>query len=160
MSPRADQLVTEFRAVNDDLIASVAGCSDEQWQRHSGAEGWSVAAVAHHVAISNGVIAGMISSHAAGSPDLPNISSADLDAGNAAHARDYATVGKQETLDLLRSNGDAVVQTLQSIDHDAFFDQPAGVFGGNELSVGQVAQFVLVGHTAGHTASIDETLAG
>lgn len=160
MSPRADQLVTEFTAVNDDLIASVSGCTDEQWQRQSAEEGWSVAAVAHHVAVSNGAISGMLSSQAAGNPDLPNISTADLHAGNAAHARDYATVGKQETLDLLRSNGDVVVQTLQSIDDDAFFDQPAGVFGGNELSVGQVAQFVLVGHTAGHTASIKQTLAG
>ncbi|HEX5166768.1 MAG TPA: DinB family protein [Thermomicrobiales bacterium] len=159
MSPRSDRLVTEFTAVNDDLISCVSECSDEQWQRQSVEEGWTVAAVAHHVAVSNGAIAGMLSSQVAGNPDLPNISTADLNANNAAHARDYATVGKQETLDLLRSNGDAVVQTLQSIDDDTFFDRPAGIFGGNELSVGQVAQFVLVGHTAGHTASIKASLA-
>jgi uncharacterized damage-inducible protein DinB len=160
MSPRANQYVTQFKAVNDEIIATVAGCADDQWQRPSAEEGWSIAAIAHHVAVTDGLVAGVISSQAAGNTDLPTMSAAEIDAMNAMHAREYASVGKQETLDLLRANGDVVVQTLQRIDDDEFFDQPAGAFGGYELNVGQILDYVVIGHAAGHTASIRATLAG
>ncbi|MGI8688130.1 MAG: hypothetical protein ACR2M3_06080 [Thermomicrobiales bacterium] len=48
MSKRAEELAAQFEAVNDEVIAMVTGCTDEQWRRPCASEGWSVGVVAHH----------------------------------------------------------------------------------------------------------------
>ena len=50
MSERAEALAKRFEQVNDELIAAVEGCSDEQWRKTCSGEQWSVAVTAHHVA--------------------------------------------------------------------------------------------------------------
>lgn len=160
MSTRVDQYIAQFQTANRELIALVTGCDEEGWQRLSLSEGWTVASVAHHVAMRNGVVAGMISSMATGNTDIPNISRADLIAENATHAETYATVGKPETLELLRENGDAFIQALQRIDDDDILNQTGEVFAGNELSVAYLIQEVVIDHSIVHATSIRATIAG
>ena len=77
---------------------------------------------------------------------------------NAQHARDFAAVGKPETLDALRAHGAAIAELLRSLGDD-HLDRTAGVFGGRELSVAQVVERIVIGHAREHLASIRATIA-
>ncbi|HEX5166769.1 MAG TPA: DinB family protein [Thermomicrobiales bacterium] len=159
MSARIDQYIAQFQAASRDLIALVTDCSEEDWQRVSPGEGWTVAAIAHHVALRNGVIAGMIDNVLAGSADVPHISRADLLTENATHAEEYAAVSKEEVLALLRDNGDAFVRTLGRIEDDAILDRAGEVFAGTDLCVDYQIEEVVIAHAITHAASIRATLA-
>jgi uncharacterized damage-inducible protein DinB len=159
MSTRATDDAAQFAAINDEVIAAVEGCTAEQWRQPSTSEGWSVAAVAHHIAEANGAVAGMIERLVAADAYTPttSISADQLHERNAQHARDYAEVAQAEVLDLLRANGTAMVQALHKLDAE-HLKRIAGVFGGNELTGAQLVEFVAIGHTAEHGASIRATL--
>jgi hypothetical protein len=157
ITTRTEAFTARFEAINEEVIAIVRGCTEEQWRRATASEGWLVAVVAHHIAAVNGDFTRIVNRLAAGETFSPGTSMDAVHRSNAQHARDYANVGKQETLNLLRANGDAVTQGLRKLD-DAGLDRIAGVFGGHELTVAQVMERVVIGHTTVHLASIHETL--
>ncbi len=156
---RAAQYADQFAAVNDEVIALVTGCTGEQWRLRCVDEERSVAVVAHHIAEVNGAFTRMVERLASGSTYTPNTSMDEIHRQNAQHARAYAEVGKQEVLEGLQANGAAIVQQLRSI-KDEQLDQIAGVFGGNELTLAKVIEYVVIGHTAAHLNSIRATVAG
>lgn len=156
-SPRADELTARFNAVNDELVSIVAGCSDEQWRQITESEGWPVAVVAHHVAIVQRAFAGMVEKLAAGETYTPNVDMNEIDRLNAEHAREYANVGKPETLDPLRASRAAIAHLISGLS-DTQLDHHAGVFGGNPLTVAQVLDYVVIGHAAAHLDSIRATI--
>ena len=151
-------LAARFEAVNAEMIATVMACSDEQWRVPTKEDGRTVAVLAHHVGEVNGAFAGIIERLVAGETYTPNVSMDEVDASNAQHASDNASVGRTETLDLLRANGDAILRALGGID-DGTLDRVAGVFGGHEMTVNQVMEWVVIGHTAEHLGTIRNTLA-
>ncbi|HEX5504795.1 MAG TPA: DinB family protein [Thermomicrobiales bacterium] len=157
MTTRVEHLVAEFEAVNEEIIAIVARCSDEEWRRACTGEGWAVGVVAHHIATVHRDFLGLIGALAAGQTRSPGSSMANVDQSNARHACDHAAVGRQETLDALRENGAAAARQLRDL-RDEQLDRVAGVFGGHELSVAQVLEWVVIGHAREHLASIRATL--
>jgi uncharacterized damage-inducible protein DinB len=157
MSEQIEQLNAQFRSLNDDVINAVEECTDEQWHSETAAENWTVAALAHHIATVNSGFAGMVERLAAGDTYTPNISMDKIHEENAKHAREYASVGKTVVLDELRSGGSAVVAALEKL-NDEDLDRHAGLFGGNPLTVGQVFEYVVIGHTAEHCGSMKATL--
>lgn len=158
MTTRAEGRAAQFKAVNDEAIATVTACSEAQWHQPCAGEGWSVGVVAHHIAVVHRDLAALLAALAAGERRSPAGSMEDVHRGNEQHARDHAAVGKPETLDALRTNGTAILQPLGSLD-DEQLDRTAGVFGGRELTVAQVIEWIVIGHAASHLASIRETLA-
>lgn len=156
---RAARLGARFEALNEEIIATVAGCSDEQWRRPSGEEGWPVAVVAHHIAAVHGDFLGLVEAFAAGQTRSPGSSMDGVNEGNERHAREYATVGKEETVDALRANGGELTRRLRLL-RDEQLDARAGVFGGREPSVAEVVEYIVIGHAEEHLASIRATLAG
>ena len=58
MSERAIALADNFTAFNNEVIAFVEGCSDEDWWQTTEAEGWTVAAVCRHIASGHYAILG------------------------------------------------------------------------------------------------------
>ena len=156
---RTGELARQFEAVNAEMIAAVTECGDDQWNVPSANDGRTVGVVAHHVGEVNGAFAGIIETLAAGETYTPTVSMDEVHRRNARHASDHAGVGKQETLDVLRANGTAILNALRRID-DERLDQVAGVFGGHEMTVTQVMEWVVIGHAGEHLASIRATLAG
>lgn len=154
---QSEQFTREFERLNDELIAVVEGCTGEQWRQVTESEQWPAAVVAHHIAVSNQAFAGMIERLVSGETYTPSISIEDVHRMNAEHAREYANVGKPETLDKLRSGGAAVSKALGQLD-DRQLEQVAGTFGGNEMTVGQVVEQIVVAHTAEHLNSIRATI--
>jgi uncharacterized damage-inducible protein DinB len=156
---RAEQYAAQFAAANDEVIALVTGCTDEQWRLRCVDEERSVAVVAHHIADVNAAFTKMVARLASGATYTPNIAMDEIDRSNAQHARDFADVEKPEVLAGLRSSGTAIAQQLAALS-DEQLDGIAGVFGGNELKVSQVVEYVVIGHTAEHLNSIRATIAG
>jgi uncharacterized damage-inducible protein DinB len=155
---QTEQYATQFEALNDEIIAVVMECSDEQWRQTTASEGWSVAVVSHHIGVVHADFIPLVERLASGATFSPSASMDDVHRTNAQHAHDFADVGRQAALDALRTNGTALAQQLRSLD-DAQLDTVAGVFGGNELSVAQVVQLIVLGHPQEHLASIRATLA-
>ena len=60
MSERAESLASAFEKANNELIAAVEVCTDEQWRQTCSDEGWSVGVTARHVASSHNRIAGFV----------------------------------------------------------------------------------------------------
>lgn len=157
MSSRAARYASRFEALNTEVIDAVTACPGEQWRLSCANDERSVAVLAHHIALVNGGFARMVERLASGETYTPNTSMEEIHQINAQHARDYAGVDRDEVLDLLRSSGESVVTQLRRI-NDERFDADAGVFGGNPLTVAQVVEYVVIGHTAEHLDSISATL--
>lgn len=158
METRAQQFAVQFEAVNNDLMATVERCDSAQWLAGCVNDERSAAAIAHHVASVNETFVGMLAKFAAGDTYTPNTSMEDIHRMNAEHAREFASVDRQTVLDLLRSSGATMTELLTGLSDDVF-ERHAGVFGGHALSVSQVIEFVVVGHTAEHLETIQNTLA-
>jgi uncharacterized damage-inducible protein DinB len=154
---RTAALATQFEAVNAEMIGVVSACSDEQWRQPIADDGRTVGVLAHHVGEVNGAFAKIVETLAAGGTYTPNVSMDEVHESNAKHARENAGAGKAETLDLLRANGDEILRVLGSID-DSVLGRVAGVFGGHEMTVSQVLEWVVIGHTAEHLGTIRKTL--
>ena len=106
MSGRSEALAERLERINDEVMATVEACSDEQWRAACQGEGWSVGVTAHHIAAAYEPIAHFVQVVGTGQP-LPPMTAEMLDQLNAEHAREYANCGKAETLELLRSGGRA-----------------------------------------------------
>ncbi|HEY8598162.1 MAG TPA: DinB family protein [Thermomicrobiales bacterium] len=159
MATRAEQLATQFAAINDEISALISGCTDEQWRQPCADEVRPVGVVAHHTAIVQQAFTGMVATLVAGETYSPQTSMETIDQLNAQHAREHAEVGKEETLGILCASEATIAQQIRSLD-DAQLDRTAGVFGGNELTVAQVIAMVVIGHAGSHLASIRATVAG
>lgn len=158
METRARQHAAQLESLNAAVIATVEGCSEEQWRRPSVEAGRSVAVVAHHVAEVQQAIARLLAALAAGETWTPTVGTEEIEANNARHAVEHAGVGKTETVDLLRTHGAAIAATLRRLGDDDLA-RHAGAFAGNELNVEQVVEWIVIGHTADHLASIEASLA-
>jgi uncharacterized damage-inducible protein DinB len=158
MTNRAEQLAAQFEAGNIEIIDTITECSDEQWRQPAASEDRSIAVVAHHVAVSQLAFAGFVEKLLAGEMDPPTFSIDMVHQSNEQHARDYADVGKTETIDALQAGGRAILQVLHGIE-DEQLDRVAGVFGGQEMSMQQATEIIVIGHSAGHLASIRAAIA-
>lgn len=155
---QVEQLATQLEGVSDELIATVEGCTDEQLRLTTARERWPVAVVAHHLAVTYGAIADLLAGMAADQSFRLELAEGELDENNARHAREYASVGKQETLDLIRANRPTFVAQIRNLD-DGQLDRTAGIVDGNELTVLQMIEGAGIYHTADHLESIRETIA-
>ena len=156
MTNQVETFAAQFEAANDDLIAAVAGCADADWGRRCANEERTVGAVARHVADVYPAFAGIVATFAAGRTFSPAPSQADVDRENAATVAE-ATPGREETLAALRANGAALADQLRRLSDDQL-DRVAGTFGGNELRVAQVLEWVVIGHTLEHLATVRGTI--
>jgi len=137
-----------------ELERTVGGCSDEEWRRTSEAEGWTVAAVAHHVASAQPSILQMVQAVANGQAPPP-ITSEMLDENNAKHAVELAACSRDEVLDLLRREGSESVEVVRSFS-DEQLDRaaPMAFAGGAPMSALHLVEAGFIGHVAEHLASI------
>ncbi len=158
MTTRAEEFAATFEATNNDLIATVEECSDAQWRMPCVDDGRSVGVVAHHVTVVYPDFARILKKLAAGAVLPPRGSMDTVHESNARHAQEYTAVGTRETLDALRQNGTEVAQLLRSLSEEQL-DGIAGIFGGRELSTAQVVEWIVIGHSKEHLASIRATVA-
>src|ERR1051325_782573 len=141
----------QIEAANDELIAFIETCTDEEWARTCEAEGWPVAVVAHHIAWGHHVAAGWIRTIASGH-DIPG--SPELhDAGNAAKAAEATGTTREEVIALARRNIVELAEVVRSLtDPGLAKSSPFGPAGGRPMSVDRLAG--ARGHLDRHLGSI------
>ncbi len=154
---RAEDLAAQFTDVNSAIIDAIAGSSDDQWRRETASEEWPVAVVAHHVAEVQRFFAGVLRGLGEGPEDVISLTSLDIDENNAAHARQFAGVGKDETLALLERQGKELARLIGNLD-ETQLQQVAFSIDGQDLTGEQVVEFGVVGHFREHLESIRATL--
>lgn len=150
-----EDLAKQFEALNAGLIGAVEACSDAAWNSTSEAEGWTAAALAHHIAVSHEGICGMVGAVATGQA-LPPMTPADLDTGNAAHAKEFAACDKAEVVTLAKAGGAVVVGALRGLSDDQLTGATAEFFG-NNWNAKQIAENILIGHVQMHLPSFKAT---
>jgi hypothetical protein len=154
---KAEALAARLEQTARDLEANVKSLTEEQWRSKTAEEGWTVAATAHHAAISSGPIAAMAESAATGSP-MPQITPDGLHQMNADHAKQFASCSRDETLQALREGIPPAAAIVRGLS-DEQLARKATLPLGMELSAEQIIENVLIGHLAGHGASIEAAAA-
>jgi uncharacterized damage-inducible protein DinB len=157
MGTRTEALARLFETRAQQAAAVVEEVSDADWQKVTTAEGWTVAATAHHLAGAFEPVAGMAAALAAGQT-LGDFTRAMLDEMNAAHARDFARCTKAETLALHRKNTAAAAAVIRGLGDDQL-DRRVTVFtDAPPMTVEQFLTGGLLTHIDEHVGSIRTTI--
>ena len=114
MSQRTKELVARFTGFNNEFIAFVDNCSDEDWRKVCSGEGWTVGVVAHHVAAGHFGAIDFVRMIVAGEA-IPEITMEAIDQMNAQHAKEHTNCTREEVLALLRKNGSAFASYLEGL---------------------------------------------
>ncbi|MEX0785202.1 MAG: DinB family protein [Dehalococcoidia bacterium] len=157
MSQRAEALAAKFEQANNDVIAAVEGCSDGQWSATCEAEAWPVSVTAHHIAGGYPLIAGLAQAMAGGA-QFPPLTLDVIDKGNADHARQFASVSKQDTLAMLKDSGRAAAGVVRGLSDEQLDKTAVVLAGAPEMNTEQMIEAVLIGSAVGHLASIRKAI--
>jgi len=150
---RAEALASQFEQANDALINSIESMNDAQWKAICSGEQWSVGVTAHHVAGGHPVIGGMVQMVAAGQP-LPPLTWEQLEQSNQQHAKESAHCTKEETLAMLRQNGQTAAETVRSLTDEQL--ARSGSIIGNAMTAEQIVENIMIAHVREHSASIKQ----
>ena len=157
MSERARALADRLEQATDEMIAVVEQTSDADWQADCPNEGRTVGVTAHHLAGGLKAIAGWVHGIATGQPAAA-VSWETVHQANARHAERYASVTREETLELLRTNGAAAVQMVRGLG-DEQLDRAVEVFAGDgTITAEQLIENNLIGHVQGHLANVRQAV--
>ena len=115
MSQRAKELAERFLSFNNDMIAFVENCSEENWKKVCPGEQWPVGVVARHVAAGHYRAVGLAKMIVAGK-ELPELTNEAIDQSNAQHADKHAGCTKEEVLGLLRENGTSLAKFMTELE--------------------------------------------
>lgn len=152
MGSKTEALAAKFEQASHEFASKIQEVSDADWQANTPEEGWTVAATAHHAAGASGPIS-MMAQAAATGLGMPAITMAGLHAMNADHAKQFANCTREETLALLQQTTGPAAGVVRGLSDEQLANKamlPLGM----ELSAEQIIEGVLIGHLAGHGASI------
>jgi hypothetical protein len=157
MGVRADRLAELFELANQEFLETIESLTHEDWMLFCPSENRRVGIVAHHVAYDYAAVTGMLRALAAGK-SRP-ITAEHLDERNARHAELYANCIKDETIQLLREDGQRGAAAIRELD-DELLDAIHVVPFMSQLPV-TLEQFInvsFIDHHAEHLASIRSVL--
>ncbi|HXQ44424.1 MAG TPA: DinB family protein [Acidimicrobiales bacterium] len=113
MTAAAGQIADDFAAANGEAIAFVEGCTDGQWTTVVGGEDWPVGVVLHHIAVGHLQMIDWLGLARRGQEITTKAS--EIDADNARHARDFAAVARDETIEGLRRHGAHLAEVIRGL---------------------------------------------
>ena len=147
MGTRSDALAERIEQGASAMIAFADGLSEEQWQTIVPNEQRSVGVLIHHVASSYQVEVDLAGEIAAGNP-IAGITMDALDHMNAQHAAEHQSVGKEETLQLLRENSKVAAERVRNFT-DSQLDSAATISLNADAPL--TAQFFIEDHALRHS---------
>lgn len=153
MSTRANELADQFQATNAEVLAFVSACDDATWRAACEGEGWTIGAVAAHIADSYSAVSGWLRSIVAGQP--VTMTTDELNEGNAARATANAGRSRDAVLAALRQRGEAAAVLVRSLsDDDLAHSATFGLADGKSVTAEWIIQYILTGHPRRHLRSI------
>jgi hypothetical protein len=145
----AEPLVVRLEAA----IAPIEGCPEERWTALIPANGWSFAATAHHIAVALRQTFTLARCIATGER-LPALVPEEMEAANQEHARAFAACTRNDTLTLLRSSRDAVLNELRRLSADELARTGTLPILGGSFSAGELIDLLVIGHVREHLAQL------
>jgi hypothetical protein len=157
MGAKGEALAKEFEAKAQEATAVLEKLSDADWKKVTEAEKWSVGVTAHHVAGSHEGIANIIKAVANGQ-SLGNFTMDMLHEMNAKHAKDFANVGKAETIELHKKNAATAAAVVRGLSDDQLAKTGTVLAGMPAISAEGVVTNILINHINDHFGSIKKTV--
>ncbi len=153
-SERAEALAERFGAANRAVRVAIAAATDERLRTTCPAERCTTVALACHVANGHEVVSGWVRTLVAGHA-LPPVTMDVVDRANAeGFARD-AGCTRDEVLERLARNGEAVAETVRGLtDAELDLTAPFALFGGASVSAQTLIEQILIGDPLAHLPSI------
>jgi hypothetical protein len=155
MSSRATALADQFEQAVAEFAKTVEQCPDAQWRATCGAEGWTVAATAQHVAGQFPLEHEYISAAAEGR-EMPAHTWDDINGMNERRAQGASACSKADVLNLLRDGGSSMAAYIRGLS-DEQLDRTAPLPLADGALVSAEALIlggVLIDHVKGHLQSI------
>jgi len=159
MGAKGDAFAKQFEAKVEEVTTLLEKLSDADWKKITAAEGWTVAATAHHVASSYEPITHIIEALAAGQA-LPHFTRQMLDEANAQHAKEFADCAKEETIALHRKGAAAAASAVRGLSDAELAKTGTVLTGVPPMSAEAMVTGALLGHIDEHFGSIRKTVAG
>jgi hypothetical protein len=157
MGAQAEALAKKFEAKAAEATQVLEQLTEADWGKVTSAEKWSVGVVAHHIAVSHELFAGVVKGLADGKPG-PNIPMDTIHAINARHAQEHAACTRAETLALHRAKAAEAAAIVRGLDDTALQRSGLVIAGMGAMTAGQVAGGLLVRHIDDHLGSIRATV--
>lgn len=157
MAGRAEELARRFEQRLEELIRAVEGCPEERWRASCADTGWSANVQARHVAEGAASVAGILRRVAAGE-QVPPLDMAQIDRGNAEHARQHAGCDKAEVLALLRKNGGEAAATIRGLSDEQLERTWAMVEGRPPWPLARVVELLSIGEIERHGGALKQTV--
>jgi hypothetical protein len=159
MGIRGDQLADQLDEANREMLAVIEAIPDERWKSICDADGRQCNAVANHVAGANRAIADWVQTLANGEA-IP-VTMEMVHANNANRAAEDANVTRDDVAARLRENADYASRMLRAMSDDQLAQSaPLGLAGGKEMSAGDLAERILIGHVIGHMNDLKPATTG
>jgi len=147
MSKRSRELARRLELGALALEAFASSLTDIEGQSRLPHDGRKIGVVVHHVATVYPIEIELAQTVAAGKP-VEGVTSDVIDAMNAAHAKQYDGVTKDETLELLRRNSTAAAAAIRALTDDQLDSAtPVSLYANAPLT----CQFVLEDHAVRHS---------
>lgn len=157
MGARSETIARLFEAKAREAVALIETMSDEEWQKVTDAEKWTVGVTGHHLAGAFAAVARMVPAVVSGqSPG--NFSMAALDAMNARYAQEHARCTKAETIALLESGAAAAAAAIRALSDDQLSKGGTVFTDAPPMTAEQLIFGALIDHAAGHLGSIRKTI--
>ena len=147
MSKRTHALAERLEQGANALVALASTLTTAEWQSRVPKDGRKIGVVVHHVATMYPLEIQLARVLAAGKP-VVDVTPADVDSINAAHAEEYDGVTKEEALDLLRRNSAAAAAAIRSLTDDEL-DRAAPLSLNSDAPL--TCQFMLEDHAVRHS---------
>jgi hypothetical protein len=153
MSERAKELAQRFMTFNNEVVAFVENCSEENWQKVCSGEKWPVGVVARHITAGHYSAFGLAKMIIDGK-QLPELSREAIDQGNAQHAQKHANCTKDEVLGMLREKGASAGDYVAALD-DADLDRTGHLSSaGGTISAQQFIENIIILSGTEHLANM------
>ncbi|MBM3217081.1 MAG: DinB family protein [Candidatus Rokubacteria bacterium] len=157
MGAKAEALAKQFETKAQEATAVLEKLSDADWKKVTEAEKWSVGVTAHHVAQSHEGIANIIKA-VVGGQSMGNFSMDMLHEMNAKHAKDFANVGKAETIALHKKGAAAAAGCVRGLSDDLLGKSGTVLTGMPPMTAEQIVTTILINHINDHFGSIKKTV--
>lgn len=153
MSQRAIDLADRFKAFNDEVIAFVKKCPDEEWRKVCPGEQWPVGVVVRHLAASHYGVLGLAKMMVAGEK-LPEFTEDVVNQMNHKHAEKHRGCTREEVLKILRDNGASLADYVAGLS-DADLERTGHIAAaGGDLTTGDLVTAIILRNGGEHIAHV------
>jgi hypothetical protein len=153
MNQRAKDLAQRLKAFNDQVIAFVKNCGDEDWHKVCTWEEWTVGVTARHIGSGHYRVIGLAKMIITGET-LPDLTVEQVNESGNKHARKHADCNREEVLDVLQEIGTSLVDFVTGLDDTELDSKGHLSLVGGEITTQQFLEDVILQSGGEHLANM------